>query len=153
MDHHPAATRQQLQALRPYQSPQGPRILLRPSQRASLADIHIRANHGVRQRIFPTSNTEMGQLVDLQMFKQEPLMSVDETEAVTPAATYGEVYNCGVATPGSGARETNIPALPQIDPSRYKEGQAEGLGLLQSPDRPVMQNREVSRKPVARQSL
>jgi hypothetical protein len=79
-------------------------------------------------------------------------MSVDETEAVTPAATHGEVYNDGVATPGSGARETNIPVVPQRGPSNY-EGPAEGLGLLQSPERPVVQKSEVSRKPVARQRL
>lgn len=102
---------------------------------------------------FPTSNREMGEHADWQIFKKEPFVSVDETEAVTPATTYGEVYNHGGVTPSLEASETSIPAVPQTDRSRYSGGQAEGLGLLQSPERSLMQRREISRKPVAGQRL
>lgn len=102
---------------------------------------------------FPTSNMEMGQDAGWQMFKQEPFVSLNETEAVTPAVTYGEVHNHGVVTPSSGAKEEHTPAVLQRNPSRYSGGQADGLGLLQSSERLVMQRREVSRKPVAGQRL
>jgi hypothetical protein len=102
---------------------------------------------------FPTSTMEMGQDASWQMFKKEPFVSMDETKAVTPAATYDEIYNYGGAIPSSGAVETNLTAAPQRNRSRYNGQQAEGIGLLQSPERPVMQRREISRKPVAGQRL
>jgi hypothetical protein len=98
---------------------------------------------------FPTSTTEMRQDAGWQMFKKEPFVSMNETEAVT----YGEVYNYGVVTPNSGALDANSPAVPQRNHSRYNGEQAEGLGLLQSPEIPIMQRREISRKPVAGQRL
>ena len=68
---------------------------------------------------------------------------------MTPAATYDGVYDYSVFTPGSEPRETGTPTVTPGGTSRYSGGQAEGLGLLSSPERAAMHRREVSRKPVA----
>ena len=101
----------------------------------------------------PTLGTEMGQHAGWQMFKNEPFVNVDETETVTPATTYSDFYDYGVVTTSSGTRETNIPAVSPRNQPRYKGEQVEGLGLLQSPERPVFERREISRKPVPGQRL
>lgn len=95
----------------------------------------------------------MGQHAGWEMFKKEHFVGIDDTEPLTPPATYAEVYNHGVVRPSSGARETTIPAESQRNRSRYNGEQAEGLGLLQSPEKPAMQRREILRKPVAGQRL
>ena len=109
---------------------------------------------------FPTPlHTEMGQYqqhAGWQMFKQDPYVSVNQTDPITPMATYDDVYNYGGLTPSSaGPREADTPisTVDQRSPSsplRYSGGQAEGMGLLSSPERAAtQQQREISRKPVA----
>lgn len=73
-------------------------------------------------------------------------------EAVTPAPTYVSIGdNDGIPTPGAG--ETDVmrddTGSQPAEYDRVRAGQAEELGLLQGGGRPVVQRKEVSRRPVA----
>ena len=102
---------------------------------------------------FPTSNTEMGEHAGWQMFAKEPFVSMAETNAMTPGSTYDDEYDHGVVSPISGTGETTYSTVPSMNRSSYRGEPGEGLGLLQIPETPVMQSRQISRKPVAEQRL
>lgn len=96
---------------------------------------------------FPSSSTDVQQ--GWQMSQKEPF--VNTNEVVTPAPTYvaiGDEYS--IPTPsaeetGAMREDTEWQSLKYED---VRSGQAEGLGLLEGGDRPVIQRKEIPRKPL-----
>lgn len=100
---------------------------------------------------FPSSNMEAQQQFVPQGWQMAKEPYVTTNEAVTPAPTYVSIDdNYGIPSPEieeTGAMRHNTGSQPAMYEG-ITAGQAEGLGLLPSGARPVVQRKEVSRKSV-----